>query len=167
MGFTTHPYTQLAISSSTFRYTDAIAIEAENGDITTKGVPIGAASWLRSLRDCRWLLVDKGDSSLELAAASLSPALSASINFMASPAIYAPAVLKPRQDGRSIPRGLLGVVCPIWKAPEGEREEEEEVLMEPGLLSAMGVKQALDEGTFDVSVYLYIYIYICLKSFDA
>nr|CDS17856.1 ATP binding region ATPase [Echinococcus granulosus] len=113
-------------------------------------VVLGASSWLQALRTRRWLALtlavntDDGDGGLPelVAAADNYRSATAATNFVSTPPIYAPAVFT-EGNGVTVPLPLFAPLCPLWQSFQTSEEPPA-----PGLLTALGVKQILDESIF-------------------
>uniref|UniRef100_A0A158R721 DUF3883 domain-containing protein n=1 Tax=Taenia asiatica TaxID=60517 RepID=A0A158R721_TAEAS len=138
------------------RYTLATAYKGtdDNRMGETKGedgrVVLGASSWLQALRTRRWLAItfaidadDSGGGLLKLVAATNNHQFAgAATNFVSTPPIYASTVFTEGK-GATIPLSLFAPLCPLWQCSQTSKEP-----LAPGLLAALGVKQVLDESTF-------------------
>ncbi|KAL5110447.1 Protein NO VEIN [Taenia crassiceps] len=143
-------------SQSFEKYTLAIANkgDGDNRMSEMKGedrrVVLGASSWLQALRTRKWLVltcpIDADNRSgclLELVAATRNQkSAGAAIDFVATPPIYTPTVFTEGM-GANIPLPLFAPFCPLWQCSETSEDP-----LAPGLIAALGVKQILDESTF-------------------
>lgn len=118
-------------------------IKGEDGRVV-----LGASSWLQALRTRRWLALTfaiGADGLPELVAATENhQSAGAATDFVSTPPIYSSTVFTEGK-GAIIPLSLFAPLCPLWRCSQTSEEP-----LAPGLLAALGVKQVLDESTFQV-----------------
>ncbi|VDM30597.1 unnamed protein product [Hydatigera taeniaeformis] len=135
-------------------------------------VVLGASSWLQALRTRRWLgltfAIDADDGSehvTQLVAATQNhQSAIAAANFVSTPPIYASTIFSERKSA-TVPIPLFAPLCPLWQCLQTSEKP-----LAPGLLAALGVKQVLDEFTFQVIQFfhsIFITIKVCVVCCDA
>ena len=148
--------------------TTAVAIIEEKKE--ERRIALGASSWLRSLRTRRWLALtfatddnNNVEDQVELVASTQNTvtAMTLAIDFAASPAIYSSDVFADNKYAPvPVPITLLGPFCPIWKP----FQITSGMPLSPGLLTALGVKQRLDEHVFQVSLSKWLSFVFCVNA---
>ena len=135
--------TKSGIFCSFCRCTLAYAVIEEAG--RERRISLRVSSWLRALRKRKWLtLTTSADHSDSVVVAAAATENFQSMDFVASPAVYAPHAFEP--DPCSLVPATLDLIsslCPIWKPFQ--------TTLASGLLTALGIRQHLDEYAFQAS----------------
>ncbi|VDD79969.1 unnamed protein product [Mesocestoides corti] len=119
-------------------YTLAVAYETTAN--RHKPIPLGASSWVHALRTRKWLTLSS-DSQVFVASTSSNSAALA-LDFVSTNSIYSPTAFSGSALSLDM-QNMFAQACCIWKP-----FDDDEVALPAGLVKALGLKQHVDESTF-------------------